>query len=138
MVSNRVVMFVSRHAGYRELYTNALGTFGLLSVWTPGIEGGRSLLAQYRVAALVFDPSSQDEWHQCRQLVVAAHPSPVLAMGSPDGHANQAEEAFEAGCAGFIAGPCPPASLAAILKRAINGERRIVWPDTPVPESLAG
>ena len=130
-------MFVSRDAGYRELYTNALRSFGLLSVWTPGVDGGRSLLSQYRGAALVFDPSG-DEWQKCEQLVAAARPSPVLVIGSPGGNSLQAQEAFDAGCAGFIAGPCPPASLADVLKRAIDGDRRIVWPETLVPESLAG
>ncbi len=136
MVSSRVVMFVSRDAGYRELYTNALRSFGLLSVWATGVDEGRSLLGQYSVAALIFDPSSREEWEQCGQLVAAAGPSPVLVMAS--GHEHQAQEAFDAGCVAFVAGPCPPASLAAVLQRAMSGDRRIIWPETPLEESLAG
>ncbi len=138
MVSNRVVMFVSRDAGHRELYASALRGFGLLSVWTPGVDDGQRLLAQYRVNALIFHPSSEDEWGRCRQLVAAAHSSPVLVLGPSDATAGQVHEALDAGCAGFIAAPCPSSSLAGILRRAMNGDRGIVWPETLLPESLAG
>ena len=130
MMPARVVMFVSRDPGQRDLYLTDLRRLNLLSVWVEAVSDARKLLAHYRVAAIILHVKSGDDWRLSAQLIVAARSSPVLILASAAWNApRQIERAFEMGCAGVITEPCTPATLAAIVRRSISGEHRIRWPD---------
>jgi DNA-binding NarL/FixJ family response regulator len=131
----RVVMFVSRDPGHRQLYLTDLRRLGLLSVWVDAVDDARKLLAHYRVAAIVVHVASADDWRPPVELIAAARSSPVLVLGSGGWNAvGQIERAFEGGCAGVITESCTAATLAAIVRRSIGGERGIQWPDRVVAE----
>jgi hypothetical protein len=134
VTSARVVMFVCADAAHRELYEPCLGSFGLLSVWVGSLDDARRRLAQYRVDVLILCRPADPRGTSCEDLAIAGT-TPVLVLAS--GVNGGPVDVLESGCAGLIAGSCPPHALAALLERTIGGERGIVWPRDSA-DSVAG
>jgi len=126
----QTVVFISDQP-HAELYTSGLHAAGFL-IWPVRsiqmcIEGLRRLSPDAVIVHLAHD--DQRDWDECRMLVDAASPAPVMILTTrlrPD--QRNVRTAFEIGCAAFVAEPCLPAELAQVAQRTIAGERRVEWP----------
>src|SRR5262249_42313351 len=90
-------------------------------------------LRRLPVDAVILHLERDDDgaWRDCGILVEAAKPAPVGLITSwvrPD--AANGRRCMSSGCAAFVAEPCVPSDLVAIVQRVLTGERQLEWPFT--------
>lgn len=90
------------------------------------LDEARAKLAQSEADLVLYDVTRFRHWDDCACIGQAAGSPPVVVMTgwvASDGSFRQ--RAFDSGCAAFVSKPCHPRVLACILRRVLDGERRI-------------
>jgi DNA-binding response OmpR family regulator len=125
---DRLVLFVTRDDEVGELYIAALRAHGKKTQRARDCSSAAASLAKKDVAAIFVDVLGDPDWADCAELarVATEHATPVIVVTgwlSPDRRFRK--RAFDAGCAAFIAKPCPVSTLLSTLQRVATGERGI-------------
>lgn len=122
----RSILFVSPDIDVRDVYGEGLRKAGILPVFVESVAHALAFYRQVRVPVAVFhlDPDTPAAWSECERLCAQAVPVVILtarvrAEARIDGNVI-------AQSAAFIAAPCEPAEVAAIIQRVEEGERHIV------------
>jgi CheY-like chemotaxis protein len=122
------ILIVAGDPDVGDLYSLELATsLESSTTWVPDAASARRLLgsdAQYD--AILLDVGSPPRWRDCTDLGSCAGGLPVIVVsGWIAADRRFRRQAFEAGCAAFVAKPCSSTSLSEAVRRARLGERYI-------------
>jgi DNA-binding NtrC family response regulator len=123
MVERRILAF-SRDPDFTELYTAAFEAENLPPVATDDVDELADLLPAHPVAVALVDLLGEPDWHPVAAILERGIPTIVVTgWWSPDRVFR--ERAFAAGAAAYVVTPVSPADLLAVVRRVLDGERRI-------------
>ncbi len=121
------VLLVTRDADIATLYSDWLSrTAALQTTCVSSLDEAQSELARSEPDLVLYDVSRFSQWDECACLGRAPDAPPVVVLTgwvTEDGRFRR--RAFESGCSAFVAKPCHPRVMACVLRRVLDGERRI-------------
>lgn len=121
------LLLVSADRDSRELYVEWFArTADLVTSCSDSPTDARARLEAQGADVILVDLTLATHWNDWLRLVPdTPHPPVVVLTGwvAPDGRYRH--RAFDLGCAAFVAKPCHPRVLAAVLGRVLRGERDI-------------
>lgn len=123
----RPVLIVSANPDTVDLYVLSLRSERNAVTSVASAVEALPLVRDRKVSAVVVDVANPKvDWQACRQLMEAAENNLPLVVLT--GWLDQAArlEAFDLGCAAFVAKPASPDRLRDVLQRTRAGERGIV------------
>jgi CheY-like chemotaxis protein len=123
----RPVLIVSANPDTVDLYVLSLRNERNAVTSVASADEALPLVRDRKVSAIVVDVANPKfDWSACRQLVEAAERDlPLIVLtGWIDQEARV--QAFDLGCAAFVAKPASPDRLRDVLQRTRAGERGIV------------
>jgi CheY-like chemotaxis protein len=126
-------LFVSADPDHRDLYVPVLRRAGYRVSVVSDVSHAADRLRRLPADAVIMHLERDDEraWKECGLLVETARPAPVVLITSwvrPD--AANVRRCMSIDCAAFVAEPCVPSDLVAIVQRVLTGERQLEWPFT--------
>jgi DNA-binding response OmpR family regulator len=108
---------------YREWFALAAN---LQTTCVSTLDQARSVLEAPGADIVLMDVTSFEQWNDCGCLGgMAAAPPVVVLTGWVTADGRFRQRAFDAGCAAFVAKPCHPRVLVAVLRRVLDGARHI-------------
>ncbi|MBA3887957.1 MAG: response regulator [Acidobacteria bacterium] len=127
------VLLVGDNQDEREMYEASLPLLSFVVHSIDNLANVRSALEQHNPAVLVLNLRLDDEmtWtllEEARCGSAFSVPG-VLLTGSVRGDAANRVRARANGCAAFVAKPCPPDALAAVLHAVLAGARDLIVMD---------
>jgi DNA-binding NtrC family response regulator len=129
MGAPHIVIVADEHET-RELYSAQLhGVLQCVTSEAADIASARQLIGRHHshCDVVVIDIGRSRNWQDC--AAIARHDCvPVVVVTgwvTPDRRFR--DEAFDSGCAGFVAKPCTAETLARAVVRACNGEKRMEY-----------
>lgn len=126
-MSQARVLLLSGDVDARELYREWFArTAELETVCSASVSDALHVVQAGSADVILVDLVSWRQWDDCALLVQAQSQSPVVVLTgwvSADGRFRR--KAFARGCAAFVAKPCHPRVLVAVLRRVLDGERHI-------------
>jgi CheY-like chemotaxis protein len=123
----RPVLIVSANPDTVDLYVLSLRNERNAVTSVTSADEAMPLVRDRKVSAVVVDVANPKfDWNACRQLMEAAEAGlPLIVLtGWIDQDARG--QAFDLGCAAFVAKPASPDRLRDVLQRTRAGERGIV------------
>jgi DNA-binding response OmpR family regulator len=123
----RPALIVSANPDTVDLYVLSLRNARTAVLSVGAVDEALHLLRDRSVSAIVMDIASPaHDWDACRLLISAAEPGlPVIVLTGWTDAATR-DQAFDLGCAAFLAKPASPEQLGEVLHRTRAGERGIV------------
>jgi DNA-binding response OmpR family regulator len=133
LMRSPTALLVSDNQDEREMYEASLPLLGFLVHSIGNLADVRSALEQYNPAVLVLNLRLGDEmtWTLLEEARCgsAFNVPGVLLTGSVRGDAANRARAQTIGCAAFVAKPCTPDALAAVLHAVLAGARDLIVMD---------
>jgi DNA-binding response OmpR family regulator len=108
---------------YREWFALAAN---LQTTCVSTFDQARSVLEDRGADIVLMDVTSFEQWNDCGCLGSMEEAPPVVVLTgwvTADGRFRR--RAFNAGCAAFVAKPCHPRVLVAVLRRVLDGARNL-------------
>jgi DNA-binding response OmpR family regulator len=126
-MSQARVLFLSADVDARELYREWFArTAELQTICPSSVSEAVKVAESGRADVILVDLVSWRQWDDCTSLGETRLRPPVVVLTgwvSADGRFRR--RAFAHGCAAFVAKPCHPRVLVAVLRRVLDGERHI-------------
>jgi DNA-binding response OmpR family regulator len=121
------VLLVSADGDTRDLYADWFArTANLAMTCASSLAAARPILDQRGADVVLLDLVRPGQWDELRAADAATEGPPIVVLTGwvvEDGRFRT--RAFSLGCAAFIAKPCHPRILVAVLRRVIDGERHV-------------
>ena len=136
------VLLVSDSSDERELYEWGLEPQGFRVSTIPDLSGLRDAVARVQPDVLVLNLRLGDSetWESIEQLQCGGElglPGVILTGSIRPDAANRDRAALN-GCAAFVAKPCTPDALAAVLREVLQGRHGLIITDAAEFLSRAG
>jgi DNA-binding response OmpR family regulator len=125
------VLFVSPNRDEADMYEVGFKVAGCLILTVGDAKSTLAAATEFLFDAAVVsaDLRNQQGWRLCQEVRTALPPkTPVLILTASiraDGHHRR--QAQSLGYAAFAAKPCPPDALVDLVRRAVSGERDLMW-----------
>ena len=121
------VLLVSADSDARDLYAEWFErTASLATICSSSIADARAILDRGGADIVLVDLTQGTQWDAWLPHDLAEGAPPVVVLTgwvAEDGRFRK--RAFGLGCAAFVAKPCHPRVLVAVLRRVLDGERHI-------------